>query len=250
MLADDKIINIIKEYEREYAILRKDSDAFHKRLATKLLNTVDDEKEQVFDFFLREIKSNENDLCGTALIIIEKMRAVELCPRIVDIYYEISKYKDDLWKRAVVSVLMRFRYLPPKDLYRSYVFEYMKKNEISFFLLVQYCNVNPVEALPLLSNEIIEKMLSEKLLSQPPEKIGTSLQGIGLLIADLITNFKDNPNDYLPKLLEIVNAKKHKAAVYLRAVIINYLSSEFAKYSYSKSWIDNEINKLNNLCLL
>ena len=90
MLTDDKIISVIKEYEREYAILRKDSNAFHKILATHILNTVDNEKEQVLDFFLREIKYNKNNLWGTALIIIEEMRAVELCPRIVDIYNEVA----------------------------------------------------------------------------------------------------------------------------------------------------------------
>ncbi len=248
MLTDDKIINIIKEYEREYAILRKDSDTFHKILATHLLNTVDDEKEQVLNFFLREIKSNEHELCMTALAIIVEMKEVELCPRIVDIYNEINKYKDDEWKRVVVVyVLMQLRYLPPKDLYRNYVLNFMKKNENSFFLLVQYCNVNPVEALPLLSNELVKNILSEKLLSHPPERVSNSLQGIGLWVAHLIANFKNNPEDYLPKLLNLVYAKNNKAGVFLKNAIVNYLSSEFAKHSYSKSWLSNEISNLDNL---
>jgi hypothetical protein len=51
MLTDNKIIQVIQEYEREYAILRKDSDAFHKNVAAKFVNIVDEEKKLVLDFF-------------------------------------------------------------------------------------------------------------------------------------------------------------------------------------------------------
>lgn len=227
MLTNEEIIKVIKEIQRDTYTYKDNGDTFYKRLAQKILNTVDDEKEQVLDFFLQEIKSNEYGLCGTALVVIEEMKAVELCPRIVDIYNEVSKYKDDDWQRAVVSVLMQLRYLPPKDLYHSYILEYMKKNKNSFYLLVQYCNVDPNEALPLLSKELVENILSEELLSKPPEKIGNSLQGIGVLIGFLIANFKNNPTDYLPELLKFVYVKKPKAAIYLKAVIdtvVNYLT--------------------------
>ena len=250
MLTDNEIINVIKEYEREYAILRKDSDTFRIKLVQKILNTVDDEKEQVLDFFLREIKSNEHELCMTALAVILEMKAVELCPRIVDIYNEVSKYKDDEWKRAVVYVLMQLRYLPPQKLYHNYVLDYMKNNKDSFYLLVQYCNVNPKEALPLLSEELVKNILSEELLLQIPAKIINSLEGINVLIAFLVAYFKNNPNDYLPDLLELVYMKKPKAAIYLKTVIVNYLNSEFAKYSFSESWLNNEINHLNKLSYL
>ena len=245
MLTDKTIIEVIKETERKYYTYKDNGDIFYKILAKKILNTVDDEKEQVLDFFLREIISNEHELCGAALIIIEEMKAVELCPRIVDIYNKISKQKDDEWKKAVIFVLMNLRYLPPKELYHNYVLEYMKINKNSFHLLVRYCNVNPEEALSLLSDELIENILSEELLSLPPIKIGNSLQGIGVLIGFLVAHFKNNPNDYLPDLLNLVYMKNTKAATYLKDVIVNYLCSEIAQHSYSKSWLDNEINYLN-----
>jgi hypothetical protein len=59
MLTDEIIIQIIKEYEREFAILRKDCDAFHKRLAAKLLNTVDDEKEYVLEWTCKQISDKQ-----------------------------------------------------------------------------------------------------------------------------------------------------------------------------------------------
>ncbi len=91
--------------------------------------------------------------------------------------------------------------------------------------------------------EIFDKnILSEKLLSHPPERVSNSLQGIGLLVAHLIANFKNNPEDYLPKLLNLVYAKNNKAGVFLKNAIVNYLSSEFAKHSYSKSWLSNKIS--------
>jgi hypothetical protein len=177
---------------------------------------------------LREIKSNENGLWTTALVIIERMKAIESCPRLVDIYYEVGKFKDDEWNRAVVSTLMKLRYLPPKDLYRNYVLKCLKRNLDSFYLLVEYCNVDPVEALPLLSGELVDNILSEEVLSCPIPKIGKSLQGVSLLIAYLIIAFKSYPDDYLPQLLELVNLQKPKAALYLKEVVANYLDSEFA----------------------
>lgn len=250
MLTDKKIIEVIKKIQREYYTYKDNGNTFYKQLAQKILNTVDDERDLILDFFLREIRSNENDLCGTALVVIEEMKAVELCPRIVDIYNEVSKYKDDEWKRAVVYVLMQLRYLPPQKLYHNYVLDYMKNNKDSFYLLVQYCNVNPKEALPLLSEELVKNILSEELLLQIPAKIINSLEGINVLIAFLVAYFKNNPNDYLPDLLELVYMKKPKAAIYLKTVIVNYLNSEFAKYSFSESWLNNEINHLNKLSYL
>ena len=245
MLTDDIIICVIKEYEREYAICRKDSNAFHEKLAKKILNTVDDEKEQIMDFFLREIKSNEYGLCVTALMLIQEIKAVELCPHLVDIYKEVSAYKDEEWKKNIILVLMELRYSPPKELYQNYVLEYLNLNKNSFYLLVQYCNVNPQKALLLLSNELVENILSEELLTHPPEKIGNSLQGINVLIGFLIASFKNNPNDYLPELLKLVYKKKAKAAIYLKSALINYLSNDFAKRSYSQYWLDKEIEHLN-----
>ena len=91
------------------------------------------------------------------------------------------------------------------------------------------------EALPLLANELVEKILSDELLSKPPEKITNSLQSISVFIAFLVAYFKNNPTDYFSDLLQLVYVKKAEAAIYLKDVIVNYLSSEFAKYSYSSS---------------
>jgi hypothetical protein len=244
MLTDDKIITVIKEYEREYAILRKDSDAFYKIVATHLRNTIDNEKKQVMDFFLREIKSNMYEMRYTVLAIIQEMKAVELCPYIVDIYNEQKINMDNECKRAIISLLMRFRYLPPQNLYKQYIVDYMKNNKNSFYLLVQYCNVSPKEALPLLAKEFVENILSKEDILNNLIPINNSLHGIYILISFLVYHFKKNPVDYLPELLELIYAKNPKSAIYLKDIIIDYLNSEFAKHNYPKPWLDNEINKL------
>ena len=80
------------------------------------------------------------------------MRASEIAPDIERIYEEAKSLKDESWKRSVIEALMKLRYIVPKTLYSEYVSSYLSKYpDDAFFLLVQYCNVNPEEALPLLA---------------------------------------------------------------------------------------------------
>ncbi|MDR1543946.1 MAG: hypothetical protein LBS50_05980 [Prevotellaceae bacterium] len=246
MLTDNKIINIIREYEHEYAVLQKNSCDFHKIIAKQLLNTDENEKQQVLDFFLREIKFNANELRYTALIIIEEMKAVELCPYIVNIYNEIEDDIDSECKKIIISLLMNLRYLPPQELYKKYVLNYIENNQNSFYLLVQYCNVSPTEALPLLANEFTENILSKENMLNNPRPIGNSLCGIYVLISFLVSYFYKNSINYLLKLLNLVSFKNITAGIYLKNAIVNYFNSDWAKRNYSKLWIDNEIDNLTS----
>jgi len=233
------IVNTIKDIENQFESYKDGGRAFIDYLAKRILNTVDEEKNEVFKFFLNEIKTNENGFCEIALLTIDEMGALELAPGIESIYNEMKHIKDDRWKHSVVETLMKLRYSKPKLLYAEYVSSYIKKQpDGAFFLLVQYCNVDPEKALPLLSEFYVEYLFKN-----------TEMQGfLESRIGFLVSYFLKNLNDYLPDLVKQTLAKNKKVGLHLKSLIVNHLNSGWYK-GYSKVLIKDRIENLNKLNL-
>lgn len=117
---DILIINIIEDYSRRY----NNGDGgreFVLQLSKKLLNTVDEDKKQVFNFFLNEIRYNNNGYREVAIVVIEQMKAKEIALDIERIYNDIASKMDDDWKLSIINSLMILQYVYPKKMYLEFV---------------------------------------------------------------------------------------------------------------------------------
>lgn len=232
-----EIINIIKGIEEQYKSYKDGGLSFIKHLANKVLNTVDEDKNEVIKFFLDEIKSNENGFGGIALLTIVEMKASEFAPYIERIYNEIATQKDENWKQSIIEALMKLRYVESKVLYHEYVTSFLNRQpDNAFFLLVQYCNVDPDSALPLLSEFYVKNLLKN-----------AEMQGfLESRIGFLISYFIQNPVDYLPELIKQASAKNRDVGLRLKGLLINYLSSSMTS-QYPRVLIDDRIETIKNL---
>ena len=231
------IVNTIKDIDKQFKSYNDGGRSFIKYLAKRILNTVDEEKNEVFKFFLDEIKTNENGFDEVALQTIMKMGSLELAPSIERIYNEMRYLKDDRWKHSIVETLMKLRYSKPKLLYAEYVTSYLNKEpDEVFYLLVQYCNVDPEKALPLLSGFYMEYLFKD-----------TEMQRfLEIRTGFLVSYFVENPKDYFPDLVKQTLAKNKKVGLYLKNLIVNYLNSDMVK-EYSNVLIKDRIKNLDKL---
>lgn len=232
-----EIINIIKDIEEQYKSYKDGGLSFIKHLANKVLNTVDEDKNEVIKFFLDEIKNNDNGLGEIALLTIVEMRATEFAPYIEKIYDEIATQKDENWKQSIIEALMKLRYVEAKVLYHEYVTSFLNRQpDNAFFLLVQYCNVDHDSALPLLSEFYVENLLKND------EMQGFLESRIGFLVSYFI----QNQVDYLPELIKQISSKNRDVGLHLKELILDYLGSNMTS-RYSRVLINNRIEALKNL---
>jgi len=236
-MKESSIIRIIDGISQHYKAYKDGGRAFIKHLANKVLNSVVEDKGEVIKFFLNEIKTNENGYGEIALQTFVEMRASEIAPDIERIYEEAKSLKDESWKRSVIEALMKLRYIVPKTLYSEYVSSYLSKYpDDAFFLLVQYCNVNPEEALPLLAGFYANALVGNiEIRSLLESRIGF-----------LFSYFIDNPNDYLPDLIILTAKINREAGFQLRNLILEYFESNMVKL-YPENIINNEREKLSKI---
>jgi hypothetical protein len=210
-----EIIKIIKEVKELYKSYKDGGLSFIQHLANKLINTVDDDKNEVIHFFLDEIKNNENGLANVGLLTIVEMGASEYAPYIKRIYEEMAQQKDENWKYSIIEALMKLKYVEPKELYHEYVTSFLRRNQDSaFFLLVQYCNVDPDSAIPLLAEFYIKYIFRDNQMQSFLEN----------RINYLVAYFLENPIDYLPELIRQITVMDKNVGLYLKRLIIEHLS--------------------------
>jgi hypothetical protein len=236
-MKEASIIKIINDIEQQFKTYKDGGSTFIKYLTSKVFNSIDEDKNEVIKFFLNEIKTNINGFGEISLQTIVEMRALEIAPEIERIFEEEKTLKDGHWKHSVIVALMRLRYTVPKTLYSDYVSSYLRKDpDNAFFLLVQYCNVDPEEALPLLSG------LYAKALVGNNEMRNFLVSRIGFLFS----YFMDNPNDYLPDLILQTANKNREAGLYLKNLLLNFIKGNMTK-QYQRNMINNEQEKLNKI---
>lgn len=148
---DSDIANIIKDIEKQYNAYKDGGRSFIQHLANKIQNTVDEDKVHIFDFFLDEIEQNVKGLYSVALQTIIELKQIELAPEIERIFIKNRNVKDEKWSYAIIETLLKLNYATP--IYYDFITHYLKDNPgKGFFLLVQYCNVDPDKGVPLLSD--------------------------------------------------------------------------------------------------
>jgi hypothetical protein len=236
-MEESSIIKTINDICQQYKAYKDGGISFIKHLAKQVLNTVDENKDEVINFFLNEIKTNINGFGEVALLTIVEMKASELGSAIKKIYDEEKSLKGEEWKHSIIEALMKLRYKVPKTLYSEYVSSYLRKHpDDAFFLLVQYCNVDPEEALPLLAGFLTKALVGRiEIRSFLESRIGF-----------LFSYFADNPKDYLPDLIRQTAAKDKKAGLYLRNMLLDYFNSNMVK-QYPSNLINAEREKLNKI---
>lgn len=232
-----EIINIIRDIEKEFKSYKDGGLSFIKHLADKLLNTIDEDKNDVINFFLDEIKNNENRFGEIALLTLVEMKALELAPYIEGIFNEVATKKDENWKQSIIEALMKLRYVEPKALYYEYVTSFLSKQpDNAFFLLVQYCNVDPANAIPLLSEFYVKNLLRN-----------VDMQGfLESRIGFLVSYFIENPGDNLFELNKLVLLKNRNVGQHLKKILLCYFGSSMAE-KYPKDLIEKEKRLLYSL---
>lgn len=228
-----QIIEVINSFDKEYQGYKDGGREFIKQLAKKLLNTVDEDRLEVIAFFLNEIRTNENNFGQVALVTIVEMNASELGADIEAIYNEMWPSKDERWRYSIIEALMRLRYTPPKLLYKDFVNAYLKDHhDKSFFLLVQYCNVDPEEALPLLSEYYVTDL--------------SEVKNKDYIIGYICSYFLKNPLNYFPDFVRLITKINKDAGFHLKSLLLKYLNSERPK-RFSKTLINDRIESLQKI---
>ena len=233
-MKESEIINTIENIRHQFKSYKDGGISFVEYLAQTLLNTVDEDKKDVFNFFLDEIKLDKYGFFSIAIQTIIEMKAEELSTQIEKIYNENRHLKDENWQYSIIVSLMKLKYTKSEFLYSDFVNSYLEKQpNNAFFLLVQYCNVDPEKAIPLLSKFYIENWFRNEVMS-------TFLYSrIGFLVTSLI----DDSNDNLSELVKLTYYKNNKIGLHLRNCILNFLSSSMT-IQYSSELINAEIEKI------
>lgn len=215
-MKDNEIIDIIKEFERDFKSYKDSGRALVKQLALNLNRAEGIEKKSFIDFFLREIGSNKNGLWALCLQVIVEANQVTVAPELERVYYLNFETKDEKWKEDIVMAMLQLNYNKPYELYNSFI-DYHLKNETgrAFFLMVQYCRVDFLRGSELLSNYYANNLLSKD------SREYNNQHHIGYLIHWLI----NSPNDCLSGIIKQTGAKNKVAGNYLKQKTLSFLSS-------------------------
>lgn len=228
------IIDVINNIQNQYRNYKDGGLTFIEQLAKRVNNTLDNEREDVIAFFLNEISNNEFGFGEIALLTFIEMNAIEVAPNIASIYYEKKDLKDDRWKSSIIEALMKLRYKEPKKLYADYVTSFLiKKPDDAYFLLVQYCNVDPELALPMLSDFYVRNLFRDAEMQSFLES----------WIGFLFSYFIKNPIDYFPELIKQTTDKDRAVGLHLKELLLEYLSSKMTN-QYPKALITERIKAL------
>jgi hypothetical protein len=212
-----EIYESIINFERNSRLYGRDNETLFKDLIENILRLPNERKKKYLQFFLDEIKTNEYNMWKMAVDTLLRINMDEtewLGKELTNIYKEVSIFKDEEWKQIVMGLLMNMYYSVPKDLYWNYVKEQMKKNQDTYFLLLDYCKVDTFRAMALLSDYFVEN-ISKKTMT---------LTNMGFLMKVL----EKHPTENLLELLSGVSKKNQKAYLHLKEIIINYLRSDTA----------------------
>jgi len=229
---DSDIVNVIKDIEKQYNAYKDGGRSFIQHLANKIQNTVDEDKVLIFDLFLDEIEQNINGLYSIALQTIIELKQIELAPEIERIFIKNRNVKDEKWSYAIIETLLKLNYATP--IYYDFITHYLKDNPgKGFFLLVQYCNLDPDKGVPLLSDFYSEFFQGDSQMRRFLES----------RIGFLVDYFMENKQLDLGKLYKSVIAKNRMAGQSLRSTLLNYFNSSLAD-KYPKDLVEKACHSL------
>lgn len=168
-MTDKEIVDTIKHLHKECECNKDGGVTFIQRLAQKLNNTIDKDKKDVFDLFLREIRNNDKSyLKSVALETFKEMNAIDVAPAIESIYREKSSERSEEWGNSIIETLLLLRYDKPIDIYAGYANNCLineSKNRIG--LLVHcFMRQDGTFFLDLINNVSLKNMKSARMLKK------------------------------------------------------------------------------------
>jgi hypothetical protein len=228
------IVSIIEDLKYECNKYKDGDSTFIKRLVNKLENTLDEEKNEVFQFFLHELIHNDYDLWNIGLNTIVKMKEVELAPDIFSIYKKNHYLKDNDWKDKIIMSLMNLEYHEPKKVYVEYIHEYSQRKENWHYydMLLLYYKLDKHEILPLLVDYFVN-LISHK-SAVPLEK---TLVFTKLFNTLSMNNVKD--------LILRVFIQDFRIGNLMKELMIKYFHGDYATSFILKGEIEKYINMIN-----
>ncbi|MBP7210585.1 MAG: hypothetical protein KBA02_05260 [Paludibacteraceae bacterium] len=165
-LTKQKVIDILVSENRNDSRCSKDGGrSFCIELAQRLSNTVDEDKQIVYQVFIDEICNDENALYGIAIETIRLLHAVELGNVIAEKYilHENSKNLD--WRRDVILLLISLDFVDKSFIYLNFMNAYSNwKQDYAF--LVNYSKFDFHKTFPYLAQLIIDIMEKNHLTPQ------------------------------------------------------------------------------------
>jgi|GEM_PF-3057882 len=225
-MTDMEIVDVIKQLHKECESYKDGGITFIRRLAQKLNNTIDKDKNAVYALFYKEIRTNDNSyIKSIALETFKELKDKNVCPIIEKIYREVGPTKSEEWKHSIIDTLMVLKYDKPKDIYYEYVCNYLRNNyNNALYVLIEYSNVDWEHALPLLSSYYAENLLKYNEIRQQ------MIVRIGFLVYYLM----ENEDFYFSDLVKQVALKNKNSASELRKLIINYLNENASSSKYTE----------------
>lgn len=177
-MTDKEIVDTIKHLHKECECNKDGGVTFIQRLAQKLNNTIDKDKKDVFNLFLREIRNNDKSyLKSVALETFKEMNAIDVAPAIESIYRENSSERSEEWKNSIIETLLFLKYDKPKDIYADFandclingsknrigllVYIFMRSNDTFFPDLINDVSIKDIESARMLKKYIIEFLTVE-----------------------------------------------------------------------------------------
>lgn len=229
------IVNTIRAIERESKVFNDGGATFIKYLAQEIFYMLDENKNCLFDFFEKEIKQNRYGFFSIVLQLVIELKSIEFATRIESIYLQNKNTKDEIWQYSMIETLLKLNYITTSSIYDDFIETYFKEHpDNSFFILVQYCNINQAKGLPLLSDFYSKYLLNNG-------KMKSFLESrIGFLVDYLIAKSS------LSELNRLVVVKNKEAGLYLRKILLNYLNSNWAT-KYENELIEKEKKALKHL---
>lgn len=240
-MTDIEIVDVIKHLHKECECYKDGGITFIRRLAQKLNNTIDEDKNTVYNLFFKEIRNSDNGyIRSVALETFKELKSIDVCPILEKIYREVNATRDEEWKRSIIDTLMVLKYDKPKDIYYEYVSHYLKNNyDNALYILAQYSNVDWERALPLLSSYYSENLLQYNNIQHQ----------MIIRIGYLIHYIMENKDSYFSDLLKQVAIKNKNAALSLRELIINFLNENTSSSNYTKERSKKIVGELMSIRL-
>jgi|GEM_PF-3478390 len=234
MITNETIIKVLNQLEKEYSWDKyKDCGReFIYRLAVKLINTEDDDRKCVIEFFLNQIELESSDHRSTALRTIEKMQAIELAPRLEEIYYKWHHIRSFNWNDSLVFLMIMLKY--KTSVYASFFTEFKHKEPQScFYTAVLYSKIEPEKGLELLAELLYlegELQTDDHFLSKLIYLIRNSAPTLLLTLVSKIAAVDKERGEKL-RLIMIAKLKEHSIRMMceekFRQVILDLSNNNF-----------------------
>lgn len=166
-MKDSEIIEIIQEFHRDFADEDKISGTSKYTFLCLYIKRQEFRIQQEFmSFFIREIRNNKYGLLYDALAGLRQMNDKEVIPQLFEIFVEY--YKSDKDCKDIFLLLMRLGDTVTEhiDTYANYVHKKLVPHSAYYSAyIIDYINVNPKDAVLILSDLYMNLLAKEQVLS-------------------------------------------------------------------------------------